>query len=133
MTELTFDFTWTYSEQADGITIPSILLYGGKIAYTYAKVDTGAEFCIFSNEVGMQLGLDIERGLPKRMGSLTGSLETFGHEVTLQTFGIAFQSTIYFARYPGLERNLLGRNGWLRHLQLAIIDYENTLHLSQYS
>jgi hypothetical protein len=133
MTELTFDFTWTYSEQADGITIPSILLYGGKIAYTYAKVDTWAEFCIFSNEVGMQLGLDIERGLPKRMGSLTGSLETFGHEVTLQTFGIAFQSTIYFARYPGLERNLLGRNGWLRHLQLAIIDYENTLHLSQYS
>jgi hypothetical protein len=133
MTELTFDFTWTYSEQADGITIPSILLYGGQIAYTYAKVDTGAEFCIFSNEVGMQLGLDIERGLPKRMGSLTGSLETFGHEVTLQTFGIAFQSTIYFARYPGLERNLLGRNGWLRHLQLAIIDYENTLHLSQYS
>lgn len=133
MTELTFDFTHTYSDNADGITVPSVLLSGGKVAYTYAKVDTGAEFCIFSNEVGRQLGLEIESGLPKRMGSLTGSLETFGHEVTLQTFGIAFQSTIYFARYPGLERNLLGRNGWLRHLQLAIIDYENTLHLSQYS
>jgi hypothetical protein len=36
-------------------------------------------------------------------------------------------------KYPGLRRNLLGREGWLRHLQLALIDYENTLHLSQYS
>lgn len=110
MTELTFDFTWTYSDHTDGITVPSVLLYDGKVAYTYAKVDTGAECCVFSNEVGVQLGLEIERGIPKRMGSLTGSLETFGHEVTLQTFGIALQSTIYFARYPGLERNLLGRN-----------------------
>src|ERR1051326_2831681 len=112
---LSFDVTFTYSDKADGISIPTALIFGEKIAYTYAKVDTGAEYCIISQEIGLKLGLDIESGIPKRMGSLTGTLDTFGHEVTLQTFDIAFQSIIYFARYPELSRNLLGRNGWMRH------------------
>jgi hypothetical protein len=33
------------------------------------------------------------------MGSLTGTLETYGHEVVLQTFGIAFESVVYFAKF----------------------------------
>jgi hypothetical protein len=80
-----------------------------------------------------KLGLDIERGIHQPMGSLTGTLDTFGHEVTIQTFDLAFQSIIYFAKYPGLPRNLLGRIGWLRHLRLAIIDYESKIFLSQHS
>ena len=132
-TQLSFDVTWLYSDRADGIGIPTALIMGDNVVHTYAKMDTGAEFCIFSHEIGTKLGLDIESGLLKTMGSLTGTLETFGHEVTIQTFDIAFQSVIYFAKYPGLPRNLLGRNGWLRNLRVAIIDYENTIHLSRYS
>jgi len=66
------------------------------------------------------------------MISLTGTLDTFGHEITLQTFDVALQSVIYFAKYPGLPRNLLGRIGWMRHFAIAIVDYESQLHLSQY-
>ncbi|MDX2041364.1 MAG: hypothetical protein SF097_08945 [Acidobacteriota bacterium] len=39
---------------------------------------------------------------------------------------------MYFAKYPGLQRNLLGRRGWLRNLKLAVIDYDNLLYLSAY-
>lgn len=67
------------------------------------------------------------------MGGLTGSLEAFGHQVTLQTGELIFQSTVYFAKYPGVQRNLLGRQGWLRNLRLAIIDYDNLLYLSDYN
>jgi hypothetical protein len=131
--QLSFDILYQYSDKADGISIPTGLILGDKIVHTYANVDPGTEFCIFSNEIGLKLGLDIDTGIPKRMGSLTGTLETYGHEVTIQTFDVAFQSVIYFAKYQGLSRNLLGRIGWLRQLRLAIIDYECKLYLSQYS
>ena len=38
----------------------------------------------------------------------------------------------YFAKYPGLPRNILGRQGWLRNLRMAVIDYDSLLYLSAY-
>ena len=131
--QLSFDILYKYSDKDAGISIPTGLILGNQAVHTYANVDPGTEYCIFSNEIGLELGLDIETGLPQRMVSLTGTLETYGHEVTIQTFGIAFQSVIYFSKYPGLSRNLLGRVGWLRQLRLAIIDYECKLYLSRYN
>jgi hypothetical protein len=132
MADLHFEISWLYADSPNGISLPVNLRSGEHATYTLAKVDTGAEFCVFSREVGLELGLDLESGLPKRMSSLTGSLDTYGHEVTIQTFEIAFQSYVYFAKHPGLERNLLGRIGWLRNLRLAIVDYDNLLHISRY-
>ncbi len=131
--QLSFEAEFYYPDKSEGITIPTAVISGDNLVRTYAKVDPGSEFCVFTNEIGRDLGLDIESGIPKRMGSLTGTLDTFGHEVTIQTFDFAFQSVLYFAKYPGLQRNLLGRNGWLRHLNLAIVDYESKLYVSQYS
>ena len=53
--------------------------------------------------------------------------------MTQITFTEAMQSVVYFAKYPGLPRNLLGRQGWLRNLRLGVIDYDNLLYLSHYS
>ncbi len=66
------------------------------------------------------------------METLSGTLEAFGHEVTIQTLGLAFQSVVYFSKYAGLSRNLLGRNGWLRNIRLGVVDYENQLLLNDY-
>jgi hypothetical protein len=41
------------------------------------------------------------------MASLTGTLDTFGHEEAIHTFEFAFQRNYYFAEYPGLPRNQL--------------------------
>jgi hypothetical protein len=101
--------------------------YGDKTIRTDAKVDPGSAVCLFSHEDGLDLGVPIEQGYPIKLGGLTGSLEAFGHEVTLQTGHLVFQSTVYFAKYPGLPRNLLGRRGWLRNLRLGLIDYDNLL------
>jgi len=131
-TQLTFGFHHRYRDNPDGIVLPTTLTFGGVLVRTFACVDIGAAYCVFSNEVGQQLGLDIENGLPKRMGSLTGTLDTFGHEVTLQTLDISVQSVVYFAKYPGLERNLLGRTGWLEKLRLAVIHYDRLLYFDEY-
>jgi hypothetical protein len=74
----------------------------------------------------------IEQGLPIRLGTLTGSLEAFGHEARVQTGKLAFDSIVYFAKHPGLPRNILGRRGWLRNLRLAVVDYDNRLYLNAY-
>lgn len=131
-TEISFSTEYRYKDHHDGITIMITLIYGEEFIHTQAKVDTGAEVCIFSNEIGMNLGIPIEQGLPRSFSSLGGVVEAFGHEITLQTGELAFQSVVYFAKYPGLPRNLLGRQGWLRNLKLAVIDYDNLLYLSAY-
>jgi hypothetical protein len=44
--------------------------------------------------------------------------ETFSVPAKADTGGErAFHSLIYFAKYPGLPRNVLGRQGWLRNLR----------------
>jgi hypothetical protein len=131
--QLTFSFQHQYPDHDDGIVIPVSLAFGGRSVRTFACVDPGAACCIFSNEVGVKLGLDIESGLPKRMGSLAGTLATLGHEVTLQTLEISFQSFIYFAKYPGVERNLLGRTGWLDRLRIALIHYDSLFYYDDYN
>ena len=131
-TQLTFTETIHYDDHPDGIRILTSLSFGGQTLDVPAKVDTGAEVCLFSNEIGTGLGLRVEDGLPIRLGTLAGTIEAFGHEVTLQTGALIFQSTVYFAKYPNLPRNILGRRGWLRNLKLAVVDYDNLLYLSAY-
>src|SRR5262245_47219530 len=132
MTQLTFDEEYRYEDDEEGIPISVILTYGDNTIRADAKVDPGSAVCLFSHEDGLDLGVPIEQGDPIRLGSLTGSLEAFGHEVTLQTGQLVFQSVVYFAKYPGLPRNLLGRRGWLRNLRLGLIDYDSLLFLSAY-
>ncbi len=129
---LTFDITYLYEDSVEGIAIPVTLISGGGIYRAAAKVDPGAEVCLFSREAGEQLGLDVESGIPKLLGSLTGTLDSFGHEVTIQTFGIMMDSMVYFSKYTGLTRNILGRLGWIRNLQIGLRDYENKLFVSKY-
>jgi hypothetical protein len=129
---LAFDFKYAYKDSSDGIALETILVYGERRIQTEAKVDCGAECCVFRHEDGLNLGIDIFSGIPKRMGSLTGTLDTFGHEVTIQVEDIIVHSTVYFAKYPNLSRNLLGRKGWIRKLRFGLVDYDNTIYLSHY-
>ena len=130
--QLTFAEIYRYSDKGPGITIPVTLQCGGLSYGTFAKVDTGADVCLFSREIGEDLGLIIENGILLELDSLSGTVEAFGHEVTLQTYDMAFISFVYFAKHPGLRRNLLGRQGWLRQLRIGIVDYENLIYLNRY-
>jgi hypothetical protein len=131
-TAITFAEIWQYPDDSAGITIPTLLGYDGRIVTAIAKIDTGAEVCLLDRDYGERLGLVIEAGIPLSLETLTGTLEAFGHEVTMQTLGLTFQSVIYFSRFAGLPRNLLGRNGWLRNIRLGVIDYDNQVLLSPY-
>lgn len=131
--QLSFNEQINYSSLADGISLEAVLLYGGRRAECDAKVDTGAHHCLFTRELGELLGIDVARGTKVRLGTFTGSLSTYGHQVTLITAGVELHTFVCFAADYDLPRNILGRQGWLRLVRLAIIDYDAELYLSNYN
>ena len=130
--ELSFSESIVYPDIDGGILLSVTLRNAGRKAMANAVVDSGGSVCLFNRSIGESLGLDVESGIPKRLNSLGGPIDSFGHEVIIETAGLSFQSVVYFAKYPGLQRNILGRQGWLRKLKLGLVDYESTMYLGQY-
>jgi len=131
--QLDFALRHKYRSLDTGITVNATLIHGEQEFKTSAKIDTGAKFCVFEREIGEYFGIDIESGLSRQMVTLTGSFATFGHEVTLQTLGLTLHSFVYFYEDREMQRNILGRQGWLQLVRLAIIDYDEELYLSLYN
>ncbi len=129
---LIFNLRYEYDSQKDGITIPAVLRLNGKMAFCDAKVDPGAQVCVFQREIGESLDLGVETGHQIKLNSLAGSLIAFGHSVTLSTFDLEFDSVVYFAKDYNLPRNLLGREGWLQKVRMAVVDYDAELYLNSY-
>jgi predicted aspartyl protease len=130
--QLNFGLTHKYDSAKGGIVIPVSLILDEKIIECQAKVDTGAEHCLFARSYADQLGLDVESGHQMEMGTLTASFTAFGHVITLQTLNMAFESTVYFPQSYEIRRNLLGRNGWLHFVRLGIAAYDEIIYLSLY-
>ena len=129
---LPFEEAFRYADHADGIVIP-VTLQSGEFAHQcFAAVDCGASVCLFSREVAELLKIEVERGEYKRLRTLTGGLEAYGHEISLKALNLVVASTVYFARYEGLPRNLLGRQGWLRKLNFGLVDQDNLLYAGRY-
>lgn len=129
---LPFEESFHYPDHDDGIVIPVALKSGHLVHVSSAIVDCGGGVCLFSREIGELLGLDIEQGEYKRLRTLTGDLDSFGHEVSIKAFSIVVDSVVYFARDNGLPRNILGRQGWLRKLRFGLVEYDNLIYLGRY-
>jgi hypothetical protein len=129
---LNFNIRYEYDSLRSGIFIPVTLRLGGTAVPCDAEVDTGSQVCIFQRELGVSLGVEIETGHRIVLSSLGGSLGAFGHYATLHTLGIELDSVVYFAEDYNLPRNILGRDGWLRKLRLAVVDYDAEIYLSPY-
>ena len=130
--QLSFTRRETYNSLALGISLETTLRFGELFINCDAKIDTGAEVCLFQRAIGEALQIPIEDGLKKRLETLTGVLTAYGHQVVLETLGLQLQTIVYFAASDEVKRNLLGRQGWLRLIRLGIVDYDSELYLSLY-
>ena len=64
---LSFDYEHRYKDDDDGIPLLVKLSFGGQVVSVTTKFDPGATVCLFRREVGLELGLNIEKGLPIRL------------------------------------------------------------------
>ena len=129
---LEFAESYLYNTLKTGITLPVVLKSGANSLEITAKLDTGASFCIFARQHGELLDIDIESGEPVTIGTATGSFRAFGHRLEIITFGLSWEATVYFIAEEGIQRNVLGRTGWLDRVKLGLLDYEGKLLLSAY-
>jgi predicted aspartyl protease len=126
-----FDFPikHLYPSHDTGIPVPVFLTYGDKTEKISAKLDTGSDSCVFTYDVAMQLGIPLETGIPQKFDTSGGLVDTYGHEVTINSFGHEHTAFVFFAATPGHRRNLLGRQGWIRNFGVALFDYDSELYL----
>jgi hypothetical protein len=130
MYQLNFQKKAEFKSLETGITIKAILRLGNLEIATRAKVDTGSDICIFKREIGEYLEIDIETGFEKKLITLAGGLTAYGHYVELETLGLRFDSLVYFAADYALNRNLLGRQGWLQLIKFGLDDYRSEIYIS---
>jgi hypothetical protein len=126
-----FDTVFQYDTLKKGITVKVKLFFNEDFVEFNAKIDTGAENCIFQRIQGERLGLDIENGNKETFSTVTGSFVAYGHELSLSVLGIETNSTVYFAESEFFTRNVLGGQGWLDRVKLGLIDSEGRLFLSE--
>ena len=131
MEVLRFQHTYSYPFNRSGIAVPVFLGSGALETEVFAKVDIGADVCLFERNVALALDLDVEKGDPLWLETLTGSFLAYGHEVTVTTMELSFVLTVYFAANDAISRNLLGRS-WVRLTRLGVVDYDGKLFVSAY-
>jgi hypothetical protein len=84
----------------------------------------------FLKGIWRTLGIKIDEGFLKTFLTPTGSFEAYGHWVTLIVDRFEFDSQVFFVGKEGFARSVLGRQGWLDRIQLAIIDHKGSLFIS---
>ena len=132
MQKLEFARIYDYSRADESIVIPVVLRSGVNEVPVAASVDTGASYCVFGTEIAEALGLDLTSGIRKRFRTANSVFDAYGHEVELQVLGLATHSLIYFFADPMIDRNVLGRTGWLDRVRPGLIHHDNKIYLADY-
>jgi predicted aspartyl protease len=132
MPRLEFSRAYSYQATTEGIPLPVVLRTGTETVDLLAYVDTGASNCLFERKQGEMLNLSIEDGEPKAFRTANGRLDTFGHVVSLETLDLWVESMVYFFADPGINKNLLGRSGWLDRVRLGLVEHDQRLYLASY-
>jgi hypothetical protein len=115
-----------------GISIPTTL-HNGIVAVDFrANVDTGSSHCLFERRHGEFLELDVESGERRRFATAIGGFSAFGHVVTVETLDLRFESMVYFFEDPAINKNVLGRVGWLDRIRFGLIEHDQAVFLAEY-
>ena len=118
----------------DAVSIPVVLMSD---AFTFidvlGKLDTGSTFCIFERRFADLLNISLENAVETRIRTATGNFYAFGQELTLSVFDYEWTTTVYFAESESFGLNISGRIGFLDHLRIGLIDYEQTLFCGIYN
>ena len=130
MHQLEFTRAYDYPGDDESVALPLVLRSGADQVRVAASVDTGASFCLFGTEIVEALGLDLTSGILKRFRTANSGFEAYGHEVELTVLGVATQSIVYFFADPMIDKNVLGRTGWLDRVRLGLIHHDNKIYLA---
>ena len=61
---------------------------------------------------------------------MNGNFEPFGHEIEVP--GVRTYSTVYFFADIAVNKNVLGRIGWMDRVRLGIVEHDSMVYLAPY-
>jgi hypothetical protein len=67
-----------------------------------------------------------------RFRTANSAFEAFGHEVEISVLGIVTNALVYFFADPAIDRNVLGRIGWLDRVRLGLVHHDSKVYLAPY-
>jgi len=132
MHQLEFTHLYDYSGEDESVILPVVLRSGPKQVRLAANVDTGASFCLFWSGDRRSTWPRLEGGIRKRFRTANSGFDAFGHEVELSVFGVATTSIVCFFADPMIEKNVLGRIGWLDRVRFGLVHHDSKAYLAQY-
>jgi len=103
----------------------------------FAIIDSGADYCTFSYEIGEALRIELFSGENIRMTSLGGPVNGYLHSVEMEVITEEdeppwkFSTKVVFLDGT-IPRNILGRDGFFEYAKIGFVDREQTLYLSPY-
>lgn len=127
---LSFRIRHAYRSSDEGVSVPVSLRMGAEIVNLFAKIDTGADYCLFERGFAEALSIDVERGTQLSFSTVAGQFRAYGHDLTMTVLGIEVHALAYFFEDPDITRNVLGRNGWLNRIRLGLVDHDSLVYLS---
>jgi len=134
MSEFSLDFSQRLNYgRYDQVTVEIVLSSAPETHVAIdAKVDTGSKFCIFQPRYAFLLGFDLESGAREKIRTAAGHFIAYGHEVALSVADIEWDTIVYFAEMETFPVNVVGRIGFLDHLQVGLVDYDQLLYLGPF-
>jgi hypothetical protein len=133
MPGLQFTRVHRYSSRDGSITVPLVLRSGGNTVDLVASVDTGASYCLFESAYAAELGLELTDGTLARFRTANSNFDAYGHEVEVDVLGAVTRSLVYFFAEPSINKNVLGRSGWLDRIRLGLVDHDRALYLASFN
>lgn len=127
---LSFRIRHAYGSSDKGVSVPVFLRMGAEMVKLFAKIDTGADYCLFERAFAEALSIDVERGTQLSFSTVAGQFRAYGHDLTMTVLGIEVHALVYFYEDRDITRNVLGRNGWLNRIRLGLVDHDSLVYLS---
>jgi hypothetical protein len=82
VSQLSFRFEYRYKDERE-ILLPVALRYAGRETDFFARVDSGASFCIFQRLHAETVGIVMESSVPTRISTVTGGFGLVDHNPQL--------------------------------------------------
>lgn len=97
-----------------------IIVKSNEVVILYAGlIDSGADYCIFSSEIGRKLGVNSSNKV-KFIGVGKDQIEGFTGEIEIRIGGILYKTSVIFAEISEFGHGILGQKGFFDHFDVKL-------------
>ncbi|MFH0713100.1 MAG: hypothetical protein V1722_01160 [Candidatus Micrarchaeota archaeon] len=111
--------------------VPVTIYFVENATPTYTIIDSGADYCLFNNELADDLKLEIETGRQISLNGIGGKIVAFLHEVQIQLLNRKITCKALFSRDFKWQANILGRAGFFEAHEITFKEKDKIIQVKE--